>query len=179
MKSFISKVVDDINSKNSDLTKLVFVLPSQRACLFLKKEIINKVSSSLFLPKIVSIENYIQELADINLIDNTQLLFEFYSVYKKELPEELVEPFDTFSQWATIALHDFNEIDSYLVNTKDFFSNLKDIKKLELWFQDKTPSKLAVNYLQFFEYLNKLYISLYEALKNNKFGYLSSNSSAQ
>ena len=171
MKSFISKVVDDISSKNSDLNKLVFILPSQRACLFLKKEIINLAPSSLFLPKIVSIENYIQELADINLIDNTQLLFEFYSIYKNELPEDLVEPFETFSQWATIALHDFNEIDSYLVNSKDFFLNLRDLKKLDHWFQDKTPSKLAVNYLQFFEYLNLLYNALYEKLKSNKFGY--------
>ncbi|REE83554.1 PD-(D/E)XK nuclease superfamily protein [Lutibacter oceani] len=171
MKSFISKVVEDISSKNSNLNKLVFVLPSQRACLFLKKEIINRASSSLFLPKIVSIENYIQELADINLIDNTQLLFEFYSIYKKELSQDIVEPFETFSQWATIALHDFNEIDSYLVNSEDFFANLRDLKKLDHWFQDKTPSKLALNYLQFFEYLNLLYNALYETLKVNKFGY--------
>ncbi|SNR51327.1 PD-(D/E)XK nuclease family protein [Lutibacter flavus] len=171
MESFLSKVVDDVITKHSSIENLVFILPSQRACVFLKEEIINKTTASLFLPKITSIENYIQELADIKLIDNTQLLFEFYSIYKEVLSKDKIESFEIFSQWATIALHDFNEIDSYLVNSEDFFTNLRDVKKLDQWFQDKEPSTLALNYLQFFEQLNILYDSLYEKLKSNKFGY--------
>ena len=171
MISFISRVVDDIFSKQKNYDNLIFVLPSQRSCVFLKEEIIKKLPTSSFLPKIISIENYIQEIGDISLIDNTQLLFEFYSIYKQNLPKENIEPFDAFSQWATIALHDFNEIDSYLVNSEDFFTNLRDVKKLEEWFQDKKPSQLAINYLQFFEYLHILYKGLNKKLKNNKFGY--------
>ncbi|MBE0424414.1 MAG: PD-(D/E)XK nuclease family protein [Lutibacter sp.] len=171
MKSFISSVIDDVLKKHQSFDNLVFVLPSQRSCVFLKEEIIEKAPSAGFLPKIASIENYIQELAAINLIDATQLLFEFYSIYQQNIPKENRESFDAFSQWATIALHDFNEIDSYLVNATQFFSNLRDVKKLDEWFQDKKPSQLAVNYLQFFEYLAVLYEALYEKLKNNKFGY--------
>ena len=171
MKSFISSVIDDVHNKHQNFDNLVFVLPSQRACVFLKEEIIEKAPSSGFLPKITSIENYIQELADINLIDATPLLFEFYTIYQKTIPKENRESFDAFSQWATIALHDFNEIDSYLVNSVQFFSNLRDVKKLDEWFQDKKPSQLAINYLQFFEYLAVFYEVLYEKLKNNKFGY--------
>ncbi|MGV8945448.1 MAG: PD-(D/E)XK nuclease family protein [Lutibacter sp.] len=171
MKSFISSVIDDVLNKHKSFNNLIFVLPSQRACVFLKEEILKKAPSTIFLPKIVSIENYIQELADINLIDATQLLFEFYTIYKQYIPKENKDTFDVFSQWATIALHDFNEIDSYLVDSNRFFTNLRDIKKLDTWFQDKTPSQLAINYLQFFEYLAVLYEALYEKLKNNKFGY--------
>ena len=171
MISFISRVVDDIFSKQKGYENLIFVLPSQRSCVFLKEEIIKKLPTSSFLPKIISIENYIQEIGDISLIDNTQLLFEFYSIYKQNLPKENIEPFDAFYQWATIALHDFNEIDSYLVNSEVFFNNLRDVKKLEEWFQDKKPSQLAINYLQFFEYLHILYKGLNKKLKNNKFGY--------
>lgn len=171
MKSFISKIVDDIFRKHKSYENLIFVLPSQRACIFLKEEILKKVQTPLFAPKIISIENYIQEIGDINLIDTTQLLFEFYSIYKQNLPKENIESFDAFSQWATIALHDFNEIDSYLVNSEDFFTNLRDIKRLDEWFKDKKPSQLAVNYLQFFEYLHILYTELTKKLKNNKFGY--------
>jgi ATP-dependent helicase/nuclease subunit B len=171
MKSFISSVIDDVLSKHNCFNNLIFVLPSQRSCVFLKEEIIEKAPSSYFLPKIISIENYIQELADISLIDATQLLFEFYTIYQQNIPKENRESFDAFSQWAAIALHDFNEIDSYLVNATQFFSNLRDVKKLDEWFQDKKPSQLALNYLQFFEYLAVLYEVLYEKLKNNKFGY--------
>jgi len=171
MNSFISNVVEAIFNTHKRVDNLIIVLPSQRACIFLKEEIIKKMPSSSFLPKIISIENYIQDLADISLIDNTQLLFEFYSIYKKNVPKENIDSFEVFSQWATIALKDFNEIDSYLINTDDFFSNLRDIKKLNKWFQDKKPSQLAINYLQFFEYLNVLYDTLYEKLKCNKIGY--------
>lgn len=171
MNSFISNVVEAVLKDCKNLNELVFVLPSQRACVFLKEELLKEISTTAFLPKIVSIENYIQELADLYLIDNTQLLFEFYSIYKKHTPKGTIESFESFSQWATIALHDFNEIDSYLVNTHDFFENLKDIKKLDKWFQEKKPSNLAINYLHFFENLNVLYNALYESLKSNKFGY--------
>lgn len=171
MKSFISRVIDDVLTKHESFNNLIFVLPSQRSCVFLKEEVLIKTPGTAFLPKIISIENYIQELADINLIDATQLLFEFYTIYQENIPEENKEPFDAFSQWATIALHDFNEIDSYLVNSTHFFASLRDVKRLEKWFQNKKPSQLAINYLQFFEYLAVFYEALYEKLKNNKFGY--------
>lgn len=171
MKSFISNVVEAVLKGPKKLEELTFVLPSQRACVFLKEELLKNISTTAFLPKIESIENFIQELADLHLIDNTQLLFEFYSIYKTTIPKNNVESFESFSQWATIALHDFNEIDSYLVDTKDFFSNLKDVKKLDKWFQDKKPSNLAINYLHFFENLNLLYDALYRSLISNKFGY--------
>ena len=171
MKSFISNVVDAVLSQHKSYHHLTFVLPSQRACVFLKEALIQKIPTSTFFPKIESIESYIQELAGIQLIDNTKLLFEFYSIYLKYLPEKNIESFETFSQWANIALHDFNEIDSYLVNSEEFFENLKDIKKIEKWFQQKKPSQLAVNYLEFFEYLYILYNALYKNLKKNRFGY--------
>ena len=102
MNSFISRVVEDIFRKQKKYKNLIFVLPSQRSCVFLKEEILKQLPTSSFLPKIISIENYIQEISDINLINNTQLLFEFYSVYKQNLPKENIEPFDAFSQWAKI-----------------------------------------------------------------------------
>ena len=171
MDSFISKVVSHILSVEGAISNKILVLPSQRACVFLKQEIINQVKPPFQLPKIISIEQYIQELADVSLIDNTQLLFEFYGVYLKEIPKENLDTFELFSQWATIALHDFNDLDSYLVDTNDFFSNLRDIKRLEDWFKNEKPSQLALNYFQFFEYLNILYTTLYQKLLENKVGY--------
>ena len=171
MDSFISKVVGHILTQEGTFSNKTVVLPSQRACVFLKQELINQVKAPFQLPKIVSIEQYIQELADVSLIDNTQLLFEFYSIYLKEIPKKNLDSFEIFSQWATIALHDFNDLDSYLVDTTDFFSNLRDIKRLEEWFKNENPSQLALNYFQFFEYLNILYTALYDKLVQNKVGY--------
>ncbi len=171
MSSFILNVLQDVVDKHKNWENLTIVLPSQRACVFLKAEVLKIISEASFLPRIITVEDYIQEIADIQLVDNTQLLFEFYSVYKRNSPKENVESFDVFAQWATIALHDFNEIDGFLVNAKDFFSTLNDIKQLNKWFQDKTPSKLAIKYLKFFENLYTFYKALYQRLINNKVGY--------
>lgn len=171
MDSFISNVVNSIIKTHKNYADLILVTPSQRACIFLKEDLLKKIPSTTFFPKIYSIENYIQELADIKLINTTQLLFEFYSIYKEQIPNSTVESIDVFTQWASTALQDFNEIDSYLINPTDFFSNLRDIQKLNRWFQNKTPSQLATDYLHFFENLNSLYTTLYSNLKRNKFGY--------
>lgn len=171
MKSFISKVVKDVLVHQKNISEVTFILPSQRSCVFLKEELVTTSTSAILLPRIISIENFIQELADITLIDSIQLIFEFYSIYKKKVPIENVDTFETFSQWATVALHDFNDLDSYLVNTEVFFENLRDIKKLNEWFEDKKPSELALNYFQFFENLNILYNALYKELRFNKIGY--------
>ncbi len=171
MKSFIAKVIEDVISEHNNIANLIFVLPSQRACVFLKEEVVDNIYTNSFLPKIISIENYIQDIADFSLIDNTRLLFEFYSVYKKITPKNKQQSFELFSQWAIIALQDFNELDSYLVNSDDFFSNLGDLKRLNNWFQEKEPSKLSIDYIHFFDLLYELYKGLNQKLKNNKFGY--------
>ena len=171
MTSFISKVVKDILQNYPINNQLHLVMPSQRACVFLKEALTSSITTTAFLPKIVSIEAYIQEIADINLIDNTKLLFEFYSVYKEVIPKDNLETFSSFSQWATTVLHDFNEVDSYLINAEQLFTNLSDTKQLNKWFQDQKPSELATNYLQFFEYLHQIYKAFYQRLLKNKFGY--------
>lgn len=171
MKSFISQVVQDVLANQKDLSKLTFVLPSQRACVFLKDELMQAIPAATFFPKIMSIETFIQEVSNLELIDNTQLLFEFYGVYLEAIKGKNIDTFDVFSQWGTVALHDFNEVDSYLVDSKAFFSNLQDIKKLNNWFQDEKPSDLAINYLEFFNVLETLYNNLQGNLKSQGRGY--------
>ncbi|MDX1830100.1 MAG: PD-(D/E)XK nuclease family protein [Lutibacter sp.] len=171
MTLFITKVVEEILQQHKTSSYLQFVMPSQRACVFLKEELLKNISNVTFLPKIISIEEFIQEIADISLIDNTKLLFEFYSVYKEVIPKENLEEFGSFSKWATTVLHDFNEVDSYLINSKQLFTNLSDAKRLNIWFQNKKPSELAVNYLHFFDDLYQIYKKFYQKLLTNKFGY--------
>lgn len=171
MTLFITKVVEEILQRHKISSYLQFVMPSQRACVFLKEELLKNVSNATFLPKIISVEEFIQEIADISLIDNTKLLFEFYGVYKEVIPKENIEEFSSFSKWAITVLHDFNEVDSYLIDPKQLFTNLSDVKRLNNWFQNKKPSELAVNYLHFFDYLYQIYKRFYKKLLANKFGY--------
>lgn len=171
MTSFISKVVSNTLKNHTNLASITFVLPSQRACLFLKNELQKHNSKTQFLPEIVSIEHFIEDLSGIKVVENVKLLFELYSVYKQCIPSENIESFESFLQWANIALHDFNEIDSHLVNSKALFATLYDIKRLNTWFKNKPASKMATNHLKLFERLHLLYQKFSEQLKIQQVGY--------
>lgn len=169
MNTFLSQVINDVLlNEKTPLVDIKFVLPSQRACVFLKKEIIQQLPSSSFLPQIISIENFIQELADINQIDNVQLLFEFYTIYLTQTPKEKQDSFDKFSQWATVVLQDFNEVDRNLIDAKDIFNYLKDINRLKNW---SPTTKLSTQYFSFFEKLYTYYQNFYSHLLSQKKGY--------
>lgn len=169
MQTFLSNVISDVLSKRKmPISHLTFVSPSQRACVFLKNELIRQLTTETFLPQITSIENYIQELAEIKQIDTIQLLFEFYSIYKQNTDKKELDSFDKFSQWATIVLQDFNEVDRYLIDTKDLFTYLRDINRLKNW---SPTTELTKNYFSFFEKLYLYYDEFYQYLRSKNIGY--------
>ncbi len=171
MESFLSKVVTQIVSNEKDLQHLTIILPSQRSCVFLKEIFKNKTTKATFLPKIVSIENFIQEKSGFKLIDNTQLIFEFYAIYSK-ISNTTKDSFEVFSQWARTLLQDFNEIDAYLIETDSFFATLKATSRLNNWFtSNESPTALTSNYISFFENIETYYVALYKHLKKNKSAY--------
>ena len=169
MNTFLSRVVSDVlNKKKVENENLIFVLPSQRASVFLKNELIKQIPTASFLPQIKSIENYIQELAEIKQLDTIQLLFEFYSIYQIHTKKSEIDSFDVFSQWATIVLQDFNEVDRNLLDSKDLFTYLRDINRLKDW----TPvTSISKKYFSFFEKLHLYYKEFYKYLISKKQGY--------
>lgn len=169
MKSFLSQVIANVLQKNkAPLVDTIFVLPSQRACVFLKNELVKQLNNASFLPRLISIEKYIQELSEVKQLDNVQLLFEFYSIYQKHTEKDKQDPFDVFSQWATIVLQDFNEMDRHLIDAKDLFIYLRDINRLKNWSPTTTITK---NYFSFFENLYTYYNEFYKHLLTKKKGY--------
>ncbi len=160
MQSFIKKCLVKINKDSASLSKDVFVLPSKRAGVFLKNELSNYYDSTFFLPKIISIEEFIEDVSGLITSSNLETLFTFYEVYESIIPDELKESFESFSKWGQILLHDFNEIDRYGIHAQQFFSNLSDIKQIENWSPSEKPTTLITNYLDFwrnsFHYYDKL-----------------------
>jgi hypothetical protein len=57
------------------------------------------------------------------------LLLELYESYKKLNPK--AEPLDEFIFWGDIILGDFNDVDKYLVNPQQLFTNVADYKQIQ------------------------------------------------
>ena len=170
MQTFISETLKSILNKQSSFENTVFILPSQRAGVFLKEEF-KKLLPVGFLPNIINSEEFIEEITEIKKIDNVQLLFHFYSVYKNI--EENSEEFESFFSWAITVLQDYNDIDQHLVNPKDIFTYLKDIERLKNWSVKKplVQTQMMKNHFSFMEKLGEYYTAFYAYLREKNIGY--------
>lgn len=170
MQSFISDVIDDILQTTTSFEDVIFVLPSQRAKVFVKQEFKDKITVG-FLPEMLNIEQFIQEISGIQKADSVQLLFHFYSIYKSIASNP--DSFDIFSSWAITVLQDFNEIDQHLINTNDIFIYLRDIERLRKWSVKGTftETELIKDHRAFLEKLNVYYHAFYQFLLEQKIGY--------
>ncbi|QLE00970.1 PD-(D/E)XK nuclease family protein [Galbibacter sp. BG1] len=174
MNSFLAQVAKEIYLKHpQDLKNLVLVLPSKRAVTFLKNEFLKIVTQTTVSPTILSIEEFIQDLASLKLASNIQLSFEFYEVYKKLTPQDQQEDFFTFTSWSQTVLQDFNEVDRYLLDTQSFFTHLFNIKELDQfhWTNTEEKTEIQKNYLKFWEQLHEYYHQLKSHLINKGIGY--------
>ncbi|TYB74088.1 PD-(D/E)XK nuclease family protein [Bizionia saleffrena] len=171
MKSFIFDVLNDLNNRDADFSNLTFILPSKRAGVFLRQELSTLVEKTIFSPKIISIEEFVEELAELKTITNTELLFEFYNSYLELTPRREREAFESFSKWAQILLQDFNEIDRYLIPQKEIFDYLSAIKKLDHWSLEPEKTEFVSNYLKFWDKLKVYYNHFNTSLMARKSGY--------
>ncbi len=163
MQSFLSKVVSEVLESNATLSNVTFILPNKRSGIFLKTVLKEQLHNVTFLPRILSIEEFVKEITGFDILDNVSLLFEFYGIYKENTPKTETDSFEHFSKWASILIQDFNDLDSNLFDTTSILSYLSETKRIEQWYPDEpTTSSMVEKYLSFFEKI----ITYHSAFKN-------------
>ena len=171
MRSFLKEVIEDIEKKKLNIAQLTFVLPSKRAGTFLKDILSKSIDHTIFAPEILSIEEFVESLSELHYASNTELLFEFYKVYKELMPETQRETFDQFSKWGQLLLQDFNEIDRYLIDPNQIFDYLTSIKEINHWSLSEEQTPYIKNYLAFWNRLKIYYNRFKEELILKNKGY--------
>ena len=168
MEGFLEETLALILKKNESLSNHIFILPSKRAGTFLRNSIAKKQKKTAFAPDILSIETFIEHVSGLSYATNLEQLFELYNTYLQTNPKE-VETFYSFSKWGQTVLQDFNEIDRYLINTKDLFSNLSAIQEITHWSPEAPKTTMMEDYLRFWNNLEGIYQNFKAALlKQNK-----------
>jgi len=170
MQTFITETLNTVLTKQKSFENTVFVLPSQRAGIFVKQAL-KEVIDVGFLPSILNIEQFIEEVSELHKIDPVQLLFHFYAIYKKVESEP--EEFENFISWAFTVIQDFNEVDQHLINSKEIFTYLKDIQRLKNWSVKKPfeETNMIKNHFSFLEKLEIYYDAFYAFLLEKQIGY--------
>lgn len=171
--SFLDKIAQVLIEKHSDkLSDTVVVLPNKRAKVFLIEALKKQIKNNIFSPEIISIEDFVQNIAGIRSVDPIELLFEFYEVYLSVTDKANQQSFELFANWAKTLLQDFNEIDRYLLEPSYVLSYLKDIEDIKKWgIEVENKTQLLENYIDFWKLLPHYYQSLYTHLLNKGIGY--------
>ncbi|MAN59323.1 MAG: hypothetical protein CMC08_05755, partial [Flavobacteriaceae bacterium] len=171
MRTFLNETLESLLQDHQDLSTLTLILPSKRAGGFLKNEIRQRAGKTQFAPRVISIEEYIEELSGLQIIEPIELLFRSFEAYQKTEGISEKEDFDTYASWGQTLLNDFNEIDRYLVDTQAFFTYLSSIKTLERWNLTGETTSMVQNFLSFWSHLPALYANLQSLLREHSLGY--------
>ena len=170
MKTFLDSVAKKILESNFKLEKIKIIVPNNRSILHLKKAFMDLVERPLFSPDIQTIESFVEKLSGLKSISNTELLFNFFQIYIENTPENEIESFEQFFNWASIVLKEFNEIDANLVSAKEIFEYNLSLKKIDEWGKDSNTELIRKN-LSFNKKLYNYYKSIKSKLKREQLGY--------
>lgn len=122
------------------ISNYTFVFPNRRSGVFFQHYLASISSKPIFSPKIITIADLFEKLSSLNKADNINILFVLYEIYKKISKSE--ESFDEFYFWGEMLVNDFDDVDKYLVNAKQLFQNIHDLKEIEKDFTFLSPEQI-------------------------------------
>jgi len=172
IKRFLEKVAAFILLREEkDLLKTLLIFPNNRSGIFLKNHLRQMAKNDLWLPEMLSIDEFMLQLSGLNLLDPIAVSLKLYEVHKK-IEGANARGLDDFLNWAPLMLNDFNDIDFNLVPAQSLFSELSDVKAIEKWNLDGKPlTGLQAQYLKFFHSLFDYYQALHQLLLTDKTAY--------
>ena len=83
----------------------------------------------IIAPEMLTVNDFFYKVYDVPVTDRVTLLLELYECYKALNGK--VEPLDEFIFWGDVILGDFNDVDKYLVDPKQIFTNVSDYKEMQ------------------------------------------------
>ena len=143
MKGFLYSVTDFLYNKyQQKISDFTIVFPNRRAGVFFTKYLSQISNKTMWMPQIITINEFAQKLSNLQLADKLTLTFELYKSYKKVYKSS--ENFDDFYSWGEMLLNDFDDVDKYLINTDDVFQNISSIKDLDFNFDYLSDEQIKV-----------------------------------
>jgi hypothetical protein len=142
MNKFLQQVADYIfQTHHNRLGDLTLVFPNRRAGLFFQKYLSSLIEGPVFSPRVSTISELVSELSGLKPLDQNRLVLELFDIYQQVTKS--AETLDEFYYWGEMMLADFNDIDKYLVDTKQLFSNIKSLREIDSGFDFLTPEQKA------------------------------------
>lgn len=142
MNSFLQLLAQDIIRKQgTHFENLTIIFPNKRAGLFLAEELSKYLDQPVWMPEILTLSEYIEQQTGLKNSDPLPLTIRLYKSYLHVSGS--AEKFEDFYFWGNMLLNDFDDIDKYLADAHDLFSNLMALQKIEDHFSYLTEEQIT------------------------------------
>ncbi len=141
MEPFLKQVAEHYFPRE-DFSGRTFIFPNRRSSAFFRKHVCGCASSAakaVLMPECLTINDFFASLIPLRTCGRITQIVRLYSCYKALHPE--AEPLDDFVCWGDVLLGDFNDVDKYLVDPRQLFTNVSDLKSIEDDFSYLTPAQ--------------------------------------
>lgn len=125
------------------MSDYLFVFPNRRSGLFFCQHLQElRPHQPMLAPQVTTIAELFGHFSTLRVADHTELLFLLYNIYNEVASryarehhlEFNKEDFSNFVHWGDLLLSDFDDIDRYLANARQIFSNVSDLKDIDQHF---------------------------------------------
>ena len=152
MTPFLQQVVRHYFSAG-DISRRKFIFPNRRSQVFFKKYLGEEVKASgtpSVAPGMMTINDFFYTLSGFQATDRVSLLLELYDCYRELFPK--AEPLDEFIFWGDVLLGDFDDVDKYLVDPGQLYTNVADLRAIQDTFSylTETQRKAIESFIQHF-----------------------------
>lgn len=170
---FVQKIANYVKENDLPLENLYIILPSERMKKYLHVALFEVYGKPILAPEIKTIDGWVKELSSKTVVDKTRILLELFKIQLKHAKTEEDGSFDEFLTWGEILLSDYNEIDRTLLDAKQVFKNLAEIKEIENWsFNQDELSPAQLRFMEFWDRLPGYYYELQNVLTDKKVNYV-------
>ena len=188
MKPFLKEITEILYSKYEDnLDEIVIIFPNKRAKLYFNKYLSEIISKPIFSPEILTINELIDKFTNLRISDELTLTFYLYQIFKKHIKS--TENFDDFYYWGQMLIKDFNDIDNNIVDAKQIFTHISDLKEIDnifdyldekqrktiesFWrsFKVKQESPQQKSFIDIWKKLSDIYIDFNKYLESKNTAY--------
>ncbi len=130
MKTFLEHVASSLIDKyGNNLSAITVVFPGKRASLFLNQALAEASDRPVWAPRYRTISELFAEASAYNLCDSIESVCRLYKAYVSHVADP--QTLDQFYAWGEVLLADFDDIDKQLVDARQLFTNIKDIRELD------------------------------------------------
>ncbi|MCY3998456.1 MAG: PD-(D/E)XK nuclease family protein [Flavobacteriaceae bacterium] len=174
METFLKRVVQGMVKSKTPINQSLIILPNVNAVYYFKQALAKQLDQHVLDNNIMSFDRFLFSHLKYQRISAIELMYRFYSVYKRQTKTIESDGFYDYLNWAKTILSEFEEIDANNQSVREIFTHLQQIKEINELLENSDNIehvKTIENYKSFNELMVACYQNLVEELRQEKLAY--------